>query len=64
MISDWRNFESWSEAGSPTAVDRANDLVKRALADFEPPPIDRAVVDELADFVARRVAEGGVETDF
>ena len=32
MISDWRNFESWQEAGSPSAVEHANALYKRALA--------------------------------
>lgn len=64
LISDWRNFEAWTEAGEPTAFDKANTLVKRALAEFEAPPIDEAVVSELTEFVERRVAEGGVETDF
>ncbi len=64
LISDWRNFEAWSEAGQPTAFDKANQLVKRALAEFEAPAIDDAVLAELTDFVERRVAEGGVATDF
>ena len=30
MISDWRNYETWREAGSPTAYDTANRLYKAA----------------------------------
>ena len=64
LISDWRNFETWDEAGRPTAVDKANHLYKAFLAEYEPPPMDSAIRAELEDFVARRVAEGGVPTDF
>jgi trimethylamine--corrinoid protein Co-methyltransferase len=64
MISDWRNFESWREAGSPTAYDTANRLYKERLAGFEPPPMEPAIREELEAFVARRKAEGGVKTDF
>ena len=63
-LSDWRNFETWTEAGSPTTVEHANRLWKRRLADYEPPPLDPTVRDELDDFVARRTAEGGAPTDF
>jgi trimethylamine---corrinoid protein Co-methyltransferase len=64
MISDWRNFETWQDAGSPEAAGKANAIYKELLAAYEPPPIDAAVAEELAAFVARRVAEGGVATDF
>jgi trimethylamine---corrinoid protein Co-methyltransferase len=64
MISDWRNFESWTEAGSPEAFGRANAIAKEILAAYEPPPMEAAVREELEDFVARRTAEGGVATDF
>jgi trimethylamine--corrinoid protein Co-methyltransferase len=64
MISDWRNYESWREAGSPTAYDTAERLFRERLAAFEPPPIDPAIREELAAFVARRKAEGGVPTDY
>lgn len=64
MVSDWRNFESWQEAGSPTADQKAAELAQRLLAEYRPPPIDASVKAEIDDFVARRVAEGGVETDF
>ena len=64
MISDWRNYESWEEAGSPQAPQKANQIWKEMLASYEPPPIDSAVRDELQAFVDRRHAEGGVATDF
>ena len=64
LISDWRNFETWREAGSPTAIEKANRVWKDALARYEPPPLDPAIAEELAAFVARRKAEGGVKTDF
>lgn len=60
MLSDWRNFETWEEAGSQNATQRANELYKRILVDFEPPPLDPAIREELDDFVARRKHEGGV----
>ncbi|MBV9590260.1 MAG: trimethylamine methyltransferase family protein, partial [Hyphomicrobiales bacterium] len=64
MISDWRNYESWREAGSTTAYDRANRLYKEKLAAYEPPPMEESIREELAAFVTKRKAEGGVKTDF
>jgi trimethylamine--corrinoid protein Co-methyltransferase len=64
LLSDWRNYESWQEAGSPTAMDKANRLWKEVLAAYEPPPIDPAVAEELDAYVAKRKAEGGFRTDF
>ncbi len=64
ILSDWRNFESWREAGSPTAVEKANRIWKEVLAAYEPPPLDPARAEELDAFVARRKREGGFKTDF
>ena len=64
MISDWRNYEAWQEAGSPTAEQKANRVWKTLLAAYEPPPLDAAIREELAAFVARRKEEGGAPTDF
>ena len=64
LISDWRNFESWEEAGSPTALEKANQTYKQVLAEYEKPPLDEAIAEELASFVAKRKQEGGVTTDF
>jgi trimethylamine---corrinoid protein Co-methyltransferase len=65
MLSDWRNWESWEEAGSPTTYDRANAMWKNMLAAYEmPTTLDDARRDELAAFVERRRSEGGVPTDY
>jgi len=64
FLSDWRNYEAWAEDGSKDAAQRANETWKKILAEYQPPPMDEAIRAELAAFVARRVAEGGVPTDF
>ena len=64
MISDWRNYETWQEAGSPEAAGRAHSLYHQLLQSYTPPPLDEAIADELTEFVARRVEEGGVATDY
>jgi trimethylamine--corrinoid protein Co-methyltransferase len=64
MISDWRNYESWREAGSPTAFDAAERIVAERLRDYAPPLLEAERLDALTAFVARRKAEGGAPTDF
>ena len=64
ILSDWRNFETWQEGGSPIAIERANAEWKSRLAAYEPPPLDPAIREELEAFVAKRKAEGGAATDF
>ncbi|MAZ02878.1 MAG: methyltransferase [Sneathiella sp.] len=64
ILSDWRNFESWAEAGSPDALKRANVIYKAILAEYEPPAHDPARLEELNEFIDKRIAEGGVKTDF
>ena len=59
LVSDWSNFGQWTEAGSRDATTRANETWKRVLAEYEPPALDDAIAEELAEFVARRTAEGG-----
>jgi len=57
MLSDWRNFESWQEAGGRTATQRATDLWQKLLANYEAPPLDPAVAEALDAFVCRRKEE-------
>ncbi len=59
LVSDWRNFETWSEDGAADATRRAHRLYKRLLKEYRQPPLDPAVREELHEFVARRKAEGG-----
>jgi trimethylamine--corrinoid protein Co-methyltransferase len=64
MLSDWRNFETWAEAGAPDALTHAAKTVETLLADYQQPPLDPAIADELDTFVARRIEEGGAPTDY
>ena len=64
MISDWRNYETWREAGSPTALDAAERIVAERLRDYVPPPFETERREALEAFIARRKAEGGAPTDY
>ena len=57
ILSDWRNFETWQEDGAKTATQRANDIWKRLLDEYEKPPIDPAIEEELQAYMARRKEE-------
>ena len=63
LLSDWRNFENWQLAGGETATQRAGRIVKQVLADYQPPPLDPALAEELDAFVARRKVEGGAPSN-
>lgn len=57
LLSDWRNYETWLEAGGRDATQRATEIWQRALRDYEAPPLDPAVAEALDAFVARRREE-------
>ena len=57
IVSDWRNFETWEEAGSIPTDRRANQIWKEMLREYQPPPIDPAVDEELKAFMVRRKEE-------
>ena len=62
FLADRLPYETWDEAGRFDAPMRANLLWKELLAQYEPPPLDIAKRDALADFIARRKRElAGVE---
>lgn len=64
LLSDWRNYESWEEAGKPEAKEKMVELVDVFMASYEEPPMDPQARAELEEFVERRRSEGGVETDY
>ena len=64
FLSDWQNYENFRDSGAVWTHDRANQTWKQILAEFEPPPMDEAIREELAAFVAKRKEEGGAPTDF
>ncbi|MBS38310.1 MAG: hypothetical protein CMO26_20605 [Thiotrichales bacterium] len=57
LISDWRNFETWSEDGADDATSRASRVCKTLLQNYEPPTLDADVNIALEAFVARRRSE-------
>ncbi len=64
FVSDWSNYEAFEAKGGIWTAERAHHLFKQIVANYEAPPMDGARRNELADFVARRKAEGGAPTDF
>ena len=59
LLSDWRNFENWRDAGSLDATQRANRIWKQMLADYIEPKLEKSIDEELTAFVAHRTEEGG-----
>ncbi|RWP96674.1 trimethylamine methyltransferase family protein [Mesorhizobium sp.] len=53
-VADNNSFEQWRDAGEKDALLRANARWKKLLAEYEAPPLDPAVDNELADFCARK----------
>ncbi len=53
-LSDSESFEQWAEAGSEDAAVRAHRRWRALLADYEAPPLDPAVDEELRDYIKRR----------
>ncbi|PVH28615.1 trimethylamine methyltransferase family protein [Pararhodobacter oceanensis] len=64
IASDWRNYEAWEADGAVDTPERAHRIYRGIVDNFEPPTMDESIREELADYVARRKAEGGAPTDF
>lgn len=54
ILSDWSNFENWTDAGAKTATVRANELWKKLRDTYVPPFLDPSISDALDAYVARR----------
>jgi trimethylamine---corrinoid protein Co-methyltransferase len=62
LISNWQNYENWQLAGGKDATQRATEIWKLALAEYEEPAMDPAINEALDAYVAeRRAAIGGDE---
>jgi trimethylamine--corrinoid protein Co-methyltransferase len=59
LLSSTENFERWTRNGGKDAAERAGEIWRRTLEEYEPPPIDEGVRSELEAFVVRRRAELG-----
>lgn len=54
MLSDWRNFETWSETGAKTGTERAHIIWKELLRNYEAPPLEPDRLEALEAYVAKR----------
>ena len=54
LISNWDNYDTWVERGSPNAEQAANRTWKELLKDYRQPPLDPGIDAALAEYVARR----------
>ena len=59
LLSSTENFERWNRNGGKDAAARAGEIWRRTLEEYEQPPLDDAIREELAEYVARRRAELG-----
>jgi trimethylamine--corrinoid protein Co-methyltransferase len=59
ILSDWTNFENWTDAGAKNATTRASEMWKKLRDAYVPPQLDPAVSDEIDAYVARRKGEMG-----
>lgn len=59
ILSDWTNFENWTDAGARNATTRASEMWKTLRDAYVPPPLDAAIAEELDAYVARRREELG-----
>ena len=54
IVSDWSNFETWTENGGRRAEQRANALYHQRLKDYEEPPIDPSIREAMQRYVDGR----------
>lgn len=59
MLSSSDNYERWMRGGGLDAAARATKIYQQKLEEYEPPPIDDAIRQELQEYVVRRRAELG-----
>lgn len=57
ILSDWSNFENWTDAGARNATQRALPIWKRLRDEFVAPPLDPGKAEELNAYVIRRSNE-------
>ena len=53
-LADNNSFEQWRDEGEKDIVVRANERWKQMLRDYEAPPLDQGIDDQLVEFMAKR----------
>src|SRR6266446_1066228 len=61
LVSNWQNYENWQLAGGKDATQRATDIWKQALKEYQEPAIDPGIREALDTYVAKRREQIGSE---
>ena len=59
LLSSTENFDRWTRNGGRDATERAGEIWRKTLEEYEQPPMDEAVDAELQEYVVRRRRELG-----
>jgi trimethylamine---corrinoid protein Co-methyltransferase len=59
LLSSTENFERWQKNGGRDTTARAGEIWRKTLEEYEQPPLDDAIRQELEDYVTRRRTELG-----
>jgi trimethylamine--corrinoid protein Co-methyltransferase len=59
LLSSTENFDRWSRNGGRDATERAGEIWRKTVEEYEQPPIDEGVDAQLREYVSRRRAELG-----
>ncbi|HET7172270.1 MAG TPA: trimethylamine methyltransferase family protein [Gaiellales bacterium] len=59
LLSSTENFERWNRLGARDATERAGEIWRATLEEYEQPPLDEGIRGELDAYVTRRRAELG-----
>ena len=57
LTGDIRPYQTWVEAGSPDATQRAHQVYKRLIEGYREPPLDPSRLEAIDAYIARRRAE-------
>lgn len=59
LVADIRNFGNWEAAGAKTSAERATDIWKSILRNFEPPPTGAEAAERIAGYIEAGRKAGG-----
>jgi trimethylamine---corrinoid protein Co-methyltransferase len=59
LLSSWQNYENWQIAGGKDSTQRATELWKLALGEYQQPAIEPAILEALDAYIAQRRAAIG-----
>jgi trimethylamine---corrinoid protein Co-methyltransferase len=59
LLSSTENFDRWQRNGGRDAAERAGEIWRKTIEEYEQPPIDEGVDAQLREYVTRRRAELG-----